>query len=354
MFRRMRQQLQLGGAWWFRLFAVPLVSATVFTGPAGAATAPAAWASCPTPPPVTAAEVDRHLEMAALVQEELRAQGVRVALVSRSGLNLGRIGHRYSHAGFLRPLPLESGPSGTQDPSTVWAVRQLYYDCDTGQPRIFDEGLAGFVRGMAPDTWPRLSVVWWPDGVATAIHPPPARAVQGLADHRPTESSPHETPTALLARAVVDDSLALALLSPHYRAQAHAWSLVTQNCNQWLVEMLAAAFSGARDRATAQDWLRLQGYRASTVPLPWAGWLVAAALMPHMGLAHHPPEDLQALRFVVSLPAAIEGFVQRRWPEAQRVEWCLRGQEVVVRRSWEPLDDACTPGPGDERRRLMP
>lgn len=175
-----------------------------------------------------------------------------------------------------------------------------------------------------------------------------------MADHRPTEPSQPETPTALLARAVVDDSLALALLSPHYRAQAHAWSLATQNCNQWLVEMLAAAFSGARDRAAAQDWLRLQDYRASTVSLPWAGWLVAAALMPHMGLAHHPAENLLALRFEVSLPAAIERFVHRRWPEAQRVEWCRRGQEVVVRRSWEPLDMACTPGPEDERRPLMP
>lgn len=290
------------------------------------------WASCPTPPPAAASEVDLHLQVAALIQEEWRARGAAAAVIARSGLNLKTIGHRYSHAGFL---------------TGEGAVRQLYFDCDTAQPRVFDEGLAGFVRGVARDALPRFSVLWWP---------------------------PEQAP--LLALSVADDARATALVSPNYQAQAHVWSLHTQNCNQWLVELMALAFGAGADlqtnpqtlpqpnpgadqeadrmahRVAAQRWLREHGYTGSVVQLPWVGWLMAAALLPHMGLQHHPAQDLQALRFEVSLPASVERFVQRQWPQAQRVEWCLRGAEVVVRRGWGPLDEHCTPQPGDERRLL--
>lgn len=285
------------------------------------------WVFCPTPVASTAAEVDTHLQFAALVQAELSAQGTAIAMISRSGLNLRAIGHRYSHAGFVRPWPASAsaGEPAAEAPGVrgTWSVRQLYFDCETAQPRVFDEGLAGFVRGVAADALPRLSVVWWPS--QAAFH---------------------------LARAVGDTSLASAMLSPSYQAQAHAWSTQAQNCNQWLAEMLAAAFGEAGNRTQAQRWLREQGYAGSVVQLPWVGWMIAAALLPHMGLQHHPEEDLQALRFEVSLPAAIERFAHERWPQARRVEWCLKGREVVVRRSWEPLDAACTPGEADERRVL--
>ena len=235
-------------------------------------------------------------------------RGAPVALISRSGLNLKAIGHRYSHAGFM------TGPA---------SVRQLYYDCETAQPRVFDEGLAGFVKGVARDASPRFSVLWWP--------PEPARVLAGT---------------------VADEALATALLSPRYQAHAYTWSLHTQNCNQWLVELVAAAFGGGSSRAEAQQWLREQGYAGSNVQLPWVGWLVAAAVIPHLGLQHHPPEHLQALRLEVSLPAAVEAWVRRMWPQVERVEWCRRGDEVVVRRGWQPLDEHCTPQPGDERRPL--
>lgn len=274
------------------------------------------WASCPTPPDSTAQEVDTHLQLAALIEQEWQARAAPVGLISRSGLNLEAIGHRYSHAGFLRAPGLELQTAPPQ-------VRQLYFDCETAQPRVFDEGLAGFVRGVANDTLARFSVVWWPAAASQALVP-----------------------------AVSNDLRALTLVSPTYQAQAHVWSLDTQNCNQWLAEMLAAAFGEARDRAAAQRWLREQGYTGSTIQLPWVGWLWAAALMPHMGLQDHPEDDLLARRFQVSMPASVERFVRQRWPQAERVEWCLRGREVVVRRGWVPLDEHCSPAAGDERKPL--
>lgn len=281
------------------------------------------WPFCPTPAPVSAAQADGHLQMAQLIQNDLDAQGVSVGVVSRSGLNLRAIGHLYSHAGWLRGprAGSQSDPARTAWP---WTVRQLYFDCASGRPRVFDEGLPGFVRGVAPGSRPRLSVVWWP-----------------VAD------------TLLLQRAVGDDALAVALVAPRYQAQAHPWSGDAQNCNQWLVELLAAAWSGARDRAGAQRWLLEQGYAGSRIDLPWVGWLLAAAWFPHMGLSGHPPSDLQALQFEVSMPMSLEAFVRRRWPQAQRMEWCLDEGHVVVRRGWEPLDEACTVQSGDRLHALV-
>lgn len=282
-----------------------------------------AWAgwpqglACPTPEPVAAAQADGLLQMASLIQDEWQARGTAAALVSRSGLNLRAIGHVYSHSGFL----LGQAPH----------VRQLYLDCASGRPRVFDEGLAGFVRGVAHDVLPRLSVVWWPIEAAQDV-----------------------------ARAATDDGLATSLVAPVYQAQAHAWSVHSQNCNQWVAEVVALAFArerdtpGQRGRIDAQHWLREKGYSGSVISLPWVGWLVAAAVLPHMGLAHHPEDNLQALRLEVSLPDSLERFVRRQWPQAERMEWCLRGREVVVRRGWVPLDAACTPRDGDQVRALLP
>lgn len=290
----------------------------------------ASFLACPSPEDAalpSAADWGLHLAMAQAVEEALRGEGSELAIVSRAGLNLRSMGQGYSHTGFLR------APTG-KGAARPWTVRQLYWDCETAQPRIFDEGLASFVAAKAPGTWPRLSVLWWP--------------AVGLDERRGQE------PAAVLARAVADEHLALRLLSPRYQAHAHAWSQHTQNCNQWLVEMLAAAFGGKHDRAGAHTWLRAQGYEPAVVQLPWAGWLWAAAVMPHLGLQHHPKEDLQALQLQLSLPSSVEAFVRRRWPEVQRTEWCQRGQELVVRSGWQPLDEACTPAAGDRRVALSP
>ena len=263
---------------------------------------------------------------------------MQAAVLSRAGLNLRRLGHDTSHAGLVH----EAAGKEAAGHDAPWTVRQLYYDCTTGEPRVFDEGLPGFVLGMAPGTRPRLSAVWWPGSA--------------------------------LKRTATDDAAALALVGPRYQANAHAWSTLAQNCNQWLAELLAftlakqptqnlaqdVADTGGRletptaaaapepgARRVAQDWLAAQGFEPSTIELPWAGWLVATALLPHLGLQHHPQGDLDTLRMRVVMPASIEGFIQGRWPQSQRLQWCLNGKAVVVREGWAPLNAECDPDPTD-------
>ncbi len=256
----------------------------------------------------TAAEEDLVLRFADVTRREIERSGADVALVSRSGLNLALLGQRYSHAG----VAVADGPMG------AWSVRQLYFACDEGRPRIFDQGLAGFIQGMNDRDEGHVSLV--------LMQSPALRA------------------------AAVDRDLALGLLSPNYSANAYAFALNYQNCNQWLAELLAAAWGGARDRADAQSWLRTAGYEPTLVHVgPLA---IFAPLSPWLHNDDRLAEDAEHGRYRVSLPPALEALAHQREPQAQRVELCHVGRAVVIHRSWEPTGEGCVAGPGDETLRL--
>jgi hypothetical protein len=281
---------------------------------------------CDASPDLDAAQRDTLLQVAAVVRQELQQGGTRAALVSRSGLDLRRLGVRYSHAGI-----------GLADsPGVPWSVRQLYFDCDEGRARLFDQGLAGFVLGQHDARTGFVSLVLLP---VQAAEP--------------------------LARAALDDRLALALLGGRYSANAHAYSTRYQNCNQWVAELMAAAWgdgspghAGQTDvaqaapsptpRARAQHWLREAGYRPSRLKLPSAALLLAVPFMPWVHLDDHPEEALQQRVMEVSMPAALEAFVQAREPSAQRIELCYTPRHIVLRRGWTPLSPACEPEADDE------
>jgi hypothetical protein len=282
-----------------------------------------AWAAIPTfcarPAEVTAADQDRVLRFAGVVKRELEASGTKVALVSRAGLDLSRFGLLYSHAG----IALKDNPGGP------WAVRQLYYACDESRPRLFDQGMAGFALGAEAPANGHMSLVFLPDADG-----------------------------ALLEQAALDKPLALALLAGQYSANAYAFSTRYQNCNQWVAELLAAAWGrlGHQDqpREEAQTWLRAEGYAAGPVRIPSRWMMFAGQFVPLVHVNDHPVDDIHALALQVSTPASIEGFVQRRTPLAQRVELCHDKERIVVHRGWEPLGAACKPMAGDEVIALAP
>ncbi len=269
---------------------------------------------CDQPARLTADQKDKLLRVAAIVKSTLDASAHDMAIVARSGLDLSLVGQRYSHAGF----------SLKHSANTPWTVRQLYYACDEQRPRIFDQGLSGFMLGYDDADTGYLSVLLLP----------PAQDAE-------------------LARAALDDALALRLLGGTYSANAYAFSTLFQNCNQWVVEMLAAAWGrltqtgGAPVREQAQQWLRANGYSPSIVavsPRPLA-WL--ASLVPWLHTTDHPRQDVDDALFHVSLPASIESFVSARVPQAERIEFCHDSRRVVVRRGWQAIDDGCLPRDGD-------
>ncbi|MBY0467326.1 MAG: DUF2145 domain-containing protein, partial [Burkholderiales bacterium] len=185
---------------------------------------------------------------------------------------------------------------------------------------------------------------------------------------------------ATLAQAALNDTLALQLLGSNYSANAHAYSLTYQNCNQWLAELLATAWGalpgdssasldgafrtgltgsatdGVPDglpsttippRARAQAWLHQQGYQATLLDVGWRPLLWLATLSPWLHTDDHPPADLAEARLRVSMPEGIAQFVHAQWPATQRLEFCYTADHVVLRRNGPPLPNNCQPAEGD-------
>jgi hypothetical protein len=282
-----------------------------------------AWAGIPTlcerGKDISAADQDRVLRFAGAVRQELEQSGAGVALVSRAGLDLSRFGLLYSHAG----VALKNEPDG------AWEVRQLYYACEESRPRLFDQGIAGFALGADAPGAGHVSLVFVGDEDG-----------------------------AMLQRAAQDKRLALSLLSGRYSANAYAFGTRYQNCNQWVAELLAGAWGhldgDATPRASAQGWLRAQGYTAGPVKVPSHWMMFAGQFVPLVHMGDHPLDDVYALALRVSVPASIEDFVHRRQPQARRVELCHDTRHIVVHRGWEPIGAACEPGPGDDVIALAP
>ena len=266
---------------------------------------------CDRPLSLSAPQKDELFRFGAIVKGELERSGQRVALVARSGLNLARFGVRYSHAG----VSLQASAN------TPWSVRQLYYACDERQPRIFDQGMSGFLLGTDDPA----------EGYVSIVFLPPA-------------------PAAALEAAALSNRRALQVLNPVYSANAYAFGLRYQNCNQWLAELLASAWGEMDDasepRAQAQQWLRAQGYEPTALdvggPLMWLG-----TLSPFIHSLDHPQIDVEAGIYRVSMPAAIDAFVQRTQPGAERVEICHKDRRVVIHRGWDLLAEGCVAGAND-------
>jgi hypothetical protein len=269
---------------------------------------------CDDPAPLGAAQQDRFLRFAAVVKDTLERSGERVALISRSGLDLSRFDDTlYSHAGV----------SARANRNAPWSVRQLYYACDESRPRIFDQGVVGFLYGTQEIGAARVSVVFVPGD-----------------------------PGAALERAALDDRRVLRLLGADYSANAYPFAQRYQNCNQWVMEVLATAWgdtdAGADTdaRRAAQHWLQQQGYAPTRFAVhPLLSW--AGVFVPWLHHDDHPPEAIAHATYQVSMPASIEAFVRARVPGATRVEFCRTEREVVVRRGWAPLPAGCRPGDGD-------
>lgn len=266
---------------------------------------------CDEPAALTAGQQDRLLRTSALLAEVLQQSGRRVALVARSGLDLGWFGLRYSHAGV----------SLQHSGGTPWAVRQLYFACDEGQPRLFDQGLPAFVLGTDNPSLGYVSVLLLPEAEGSAV-----------------ES---------LAR---DNRLALSLLGAAYSANAYVFSSRYQNCNQWLVELLALAFGaapGASPRDSAQAWLALQQFDGTVFALGWRPLLGLTAFSRHLHLDDHPEHEQAQAQLRVTMPQSIETFVRRQVPGAERIELCHTDMHAVIRRGWAPIAEGCVPEPGD-------
>ena len=263
--------------------------------------------------PSSARQQDRLLRFAAVVRAELEASDGASAIVARSGLDLDRFGQRYSHAG----VSLRTSGNG------AWSVRQLYFACDERVPRLYDQGMAGFVAGTEDRSAGYVSIVLLPAD--------PARA---------------------LAQRALDNAASLGLLGAAYSANAYPFSERYQNCNQWVAELLALAWgdldaADADARGAAQRWLHDEGYAPTLFDASSLMLTIARPFVPWVHDDDHPAADRTARRYLVSMPASIEALVRAEWPDARRIEVCRADERIVVHRGWEPVAEGCIAGDGD-------
>ncbi len=267
---------------------------------------------CDPPADLSAAQKDQLFRFGAVIKAELDASGHSLALISRSGLDLNRFGVRYSHAGV----------SLKASQNTAWSVRQLYYACDEHKPKVFDQGISGFLLGLNDPAVGYVSVVLMPPAEAESLE-----------------------------RAVLDDRRAVQALAATYSANAYAFGHAYQNCNQWLAEMLAGAWGRFEDdadlRFEAQRWLKARGYTPSVFDVGWRPLMWLGAFIPWLHSDDHPAEDIAAHRYRVSMPESIEAFVRASVPGATRIEFCHTGRRVVIHRGWDAIAEGCVPSEQD-------
>jgi len=247
------------------------------------------------------------------VRAELEATDGASAIVARSGLDLERFGQRYSHSGVTLRMS-ENGP---------WSVRQLYFACDERVPRLYDQGVAGFVAGTDDPALGYVSIILLPPDSGQA-----------------------------LAQRALDNASSLGLVGAAYSANAYAFSERYQNCNQWVVELLALAW-GRLDaaepdaRRAAQRWLHDAGYAPTLFDASSLLLTIVRPFVPWVHVDDHPAANRTARRYLVSMPASIEAFVQAQLPDAQRIEICHADDRIVVHRGWDPIAEGCIAGDGD-------
>ncbi len=265
---------------------------------------------CGNTAPQTARQQDRVLQFASVIRKTLQASGEDVALIGRSGLDLSRFQLNYSHGGVL----LRSDGEG----DIPWTVRQLYYDCDQGRPRLFDQGLAGFLMSAEAPDLAYVSIVLLPADDARRLR-----------------------------EAALDMPRVSRLLAATYSANAYPFSTRYQNCNQWVAELLATAWAPLPDgpalRSEAQTWLRQAGYNPKPIAIDSHLTKLVGSLLPLVHLDDHPEDVQLGMAFQFSLPGDIEAFVRRHAPSARRIEFCHDTDQVVVREGWEPIGTRCTP-----------
>jgi hypothetical protein len=157
----------------------------------------------------------------------------------------------------------------------------------------------------------------------------------------------------------LDNKQAMQVLNARYSANAYPYSLQYQNCNQWVMEVLALAWAplpatdsvgddvNAKARQDAQQWLKVRGYAPSVMNVGSRLLMALGNVLPWLHNDDHPDEDLAQAIYRVSMPASIEAFVRQEVPAASRVEICHNQRQVVIHRGWSALAEGCEAGAGD-------
>ena len=234
--------------------------------------APAATAgrNCEAHPP-TAATVVRAMALAERTAEALDRTGARVVVIGRAGQDLTAYGVRWSHLAFAYRA----------SPGEPWRLVHKLNQCRTAGASLYRQGLGDFF----------LDDLWRYEAAVVVLRP--------------------EVQAHLLA-ALADNDRVAALDTPAYSMVAYPWSTRYQQSNQWAIETLAMAEDPAADsRDRAQAWLRLRGYRPTTLHLGTFERLGARLTAANVAFDDHPNDQRFAGRIETVTVDSVFDFLAR-------------------------------------------
>jgi hypothetical protein len=198
--------------------------------------------------PTQAVNFIAAMELAEKTRVTLDASGAQVVLLSRVGQDLSKYGLRYSHMGYAR----RDAASGH------WTVVHELNECGTARSALYEQGLGNF---FLDDLF----------AFEANILVPSKRSQTRIA-------------------AMLNSGTPLRLHRARYNMLSYAFSTEYQNSNQWVLETYAASVSDLQigDRAQAQAWLKLAGYRPRTVQVGAGARLGARLFSANIAFDDHP------------------------------------------------------------------
>lgn len=201
--------------------------------------------------PADAADVERGMNLAVATVKQLDASGAQVVMLARAGQDLSKYGLRYSHLGFVYRDEANGKP--------VWRVMHKLNHCGTADSALYRQGVGEFFLDR-PHRYEASFVVLDP-------------ALQ-----------------AKLLPLLRDNQRVARMNERRYSMVAYPWSTAYQQSNQWALETLAMAASGATDRRQAQSWLQSQNYQPTTLKLGALTRLGARVTAANVAFDDHPNE----------------------------------------------------------------
>jgi hypothetical protein len=236
--------------------------------------------SCEERPP-NVEELRNGLLLATKVQTALDASDAEVVLIARVGQDLRKYNLKHSHIAYV----LRDHPNGK------WTVVHLLNHCGKPTSGLFAEGLGMFFM----DT---------PFGYEAMVITP-SRLLQ----------------TKL--KTVLAGNEPQQFKAQRYNMLAYPFNVASQNSNQWVLEILAAAMSQerpVRTREDAQAYLRYTQYAPTTLHVDALTRLGASVAKQNINFDDHPFNRRMAGKIDTVTVESVERFLLGRDREARVVE----------------------------------
>ena len=233
--------------------------------------------------PATVEGSAKSAQLTSQVRNLLESQQHSFVLVARSGVDLSEFGLRHSHVGV----------AWRDHPRGRWFTFHLLNRCGTGQSELIEQDLEDFYN------------VELHDYVALVAAP--------------------SFPMQIRLQKAFFSPIATALHEREYNMIAHPFSTKYQNSNQWVLEVMASALAPdgqVNSRASAQAWLRSNGFDPSLIPIPPGRRAGARLFSPHVRFSDHTDEEWQAGRYAVVSVDSVLSFIKSR--DSGLVETSLR------------------------------